>query len=591
MASSRNPPGGFSVNELDSIVEQENYPNAGIHPLRHSVSNPPPVLPSSHTSMGRFVSKKRKGTKQTLPPVVARENVEKRIEELERLAAASSAQQKSAQAVVSYTSAPSNMSGSEVEFLARQIGSAESLSQFSLGATSVQGGYDGVDDLASIHSMQRSQSMSQAYPMSDTSLTINEALRNKLLEAEKQLASLSKQLRKKDAEIDKKDAKLQSVMKDLQQARLDAQQITEKLQAQHQMQLLQLREAHSQEKAKLLQQQQHQPTNAAEPSEPSGVHGQSPPRGGGVVEGNRKLLEQLDALRAELRKAHNSALDERRALQAELDRALQAAESRHQSELLQLRSAASLLEDKALQLRDELRASQAETQSARRQAQESERFRAKALEDAQRLQADLRNMQQSVQASFRLDAAHSQGSGSAQPTSAGDVETHVKLVEAKAEAKVKQMAHKLDFLKSQLETEKKALEALQAEYAQTQRALLNAQSEHDAQLQEKEAAFRRRLEDKEREVAERYERRMAELTTLQREVRELRQTAQAAQQDSAAQREREEQLSAQNDQLSVALLAARSEAEQLRAQLANLAQEHQAAIQSGAGGKGVGQEA
>eukprot|EP01031_Cornospumella_fuschlensis_P040649 gene40649-49560_t len=316
MASSRNPSGGFSINELDSIVEQENYPNAGIHPLRHSVSNPPPVLPSSHTSKGRFVSKKRKGTKQTLPPVVARENVEKRIEELERLAAASSAQQKSTQAVVSYTAAPSNMSGSEAEFLARQIGSAESLSQFSLGATSVQGGYDGVDDLATIHSMQRSQSMSQAYPMSDTSLTINEALRNKLLEAEKQLASLSKQLRKKDAEIDKKDTKLQSVMKDLQQARLEAQQIAEKLQAQHNMQLLQLREAHSQEKAKLLQQQQHQQANAAEPSEPSGVHGHSPPRGGGVLEGNRKLLEQLDALRAELRKAHSGALDERRALQA-----------------------------------------------------------------------------------------------------------------------------------------------------------------------------------------------------------------------------------------------------------------------------------
>jgi hypothetical protein len=75
-----------------------------------------------------------------------------------------------------------------------------------------------------------------------------------------------------------------------------------------------------------------------------------------------------------------------------------------------------------------------------------EQQRDAAVDAQEKLRADLKNMQQSMAASYRLEASQGIGVGV-------DADTAIRLAQAKFEAKDRQQTNKIEFLKSQLTAE------------------------------------------------------------------------------------------------------------------------------------------
>jgi chromosome segregation ATPase len=94
--------------------------------------------------------------------------------------------------------------------------------------------------------------------------------------------------------------------------------------------------------------------------------------------------------------------------------------------------------------------------------QQLERTRDDALEGQKKLRADLKSAQQSVTSTFRLEGTTNIG---ALTSASGtvDPETAMRLNEAKSEAKLRQMANKMEFLKAQLASEQASAEELRGQ--------------------------------------------------------------------------------------------------------------------------------
>lgn len=144
--------------------------------------------------------------------------------------------------------------------------------------------------------------------------------------------------------------------------------------------MVHLREAHARDKAALL---------SAPPDH-------SPVR---PLEGNRRLVEQLDTLRAEQRKAQQAFSDERRAQQVDFAAQLQATERKYKTELLEAKSAMAMLEDKLLQVQEDLSTAVAGIAQQKARSEQIDLLRQRAVDEQARLKADLKNMQQSAQVS------------------------------------------------------------------------------------------------------------------------------------------------------------------------------------------------
>ena len=79
-------------------------------------------------------------------------------------------------------------------------------------------------------------------------------------------------------------------------------------------------------------------------------------------------------------------------------------------------------------------------------SKQAEQLHQEALAEQGRLRGELKAMQSSATASYRLESASNQSIGV-------DADTAIRLNDAKNEAKVRQLTHKVDFLKSQLSAE------------------------------------------------------------------------------------------------------------------------------------------
>lgn len=176
------------------------------------------------------------------------------------------------------------------------------------------------------------------------------------------------------------------------------------------------------------------------------------------------------------------------------------------------------------------------------------------------------------QVSYRLDSASTRTLPS---KSSQDMESAMKLTEAKSEAKVKQMANKLDFLKNQLDTEKKALEEVKQAYQIAQQELAGMRDEANGRIRELQQMHAKELQDVEDKVTMNYERRMLELTTLQKQMLSMSSAVQAAEQERLAWKQKEESLQATTSRAQVQAMACKTEVDQLKAQLAGLLQEQQ----------------
>mmetsp|Transcript_3817 Transcript_3817/g.8615 ORF Transcript_3817/g.8615 Transcript_3817/m.8615 type:complete len:1340 (-) Transcript_3817:18-4037(-) len=194
-----------------------------------------------------------------------------------------------------------------------------------------------------------------------------------------------------------------------------------------------------------------------------------------------------------------------------------------------------------------------------------------ALDMQNRLRADLKNMQQSVQASYRLEASQGIGAGG----TSVDPETAIRLSEAKNEAKTRQLMNKLEFLKAQLDTEKKSADDARQTSQTMQHKLDETREDHRMRMLQGEDDLKHAVELAEQRIDEQYQDRMVELTTLQMRVNSIQGMLGEAQENEMLSRQREDASKGVASRASSHQAALKVELEQLREQVRVMREERE----------------
>eukprot|EP01034_Spumella_vulgaris_P024755 gene24755-31132_t len=461
-----------------------------------------------------------------------------------------------------------NMSGSEADFLVRQINTAD-VSQLSLFSN-----LDGFEPVAAKMAPTAnndsfySSTVNKANNNNSTSDVMTNAFAERIASLERQLASVQASADKKELEIEKRDIRLKKIAIELESHRREAQNDLKRLQGEHEVEILRIREQHSREKAALTNVSNVPTVNASsDNSSPTLNHsGQV-----GETIGNIKLFEQLEALRLEQRRLQDSFADERRSIQIDCSNKLLLQERKLKSEIMELRSAATHLEDRIATGREELSAAMGTIHQLKSVNAQMDLAKREAVEQQSKLRADIKNMQQSVQASYRLETSQQllQSSG----TAAADPESAMRLNDAKNEAKSRQLTNKIEFLKSQLDAEKKNNDDLRVGMDSTKQKLDEIRDEFKFRMQEAERNKQTAVDEAEQRVELMYEERMRDFTTLQSRVMSLQGQLQDVSAEHVLSKQLEEkQKTATMKQIAITT-ALKTEIEQQRALIAQLRDE------------------
>lgn len=344
--------------------------------------------------------------------------------------------------------------------------------------------------------------------------------------------------------------------------------------------MLRLKEIHSKEKSALMLGGPIKPdsTEGSPQKTPLGRPGQSAAGGGSSHEANSKLIEQVEALRQENRRLQDVSADERRSLLIENSNKMLAQERSLKAEILELRSAHAAFEDRITQASEELSAATAKIHALQNMNQQLEISKKSAVDTQARLRADLKNMQQSVQASYRLETSQGIGAGGGV-----DADTAIRLSEAKNDAKLRQLTNKLDFLKAQLDAEKKSADDARSASQMMQLKLDEMREDVKMRTLKAESDQKLAVEIAEQQLEALYSERMKELTTLQMKMHNLQGMLSDAQEQEILARQREEgarSVAAKNSSQQAAL---RTELEQLRSQVQIMREEKEQELLKEAG--------
>ena len=388
---------------------------------------------------------------------------------------------------------------------------------------------------------------------------VSGALRSRVAQLEKQLQQMQTASERKDGEIDRLADRLKKATHDLDHARKWGQGELQRVKDEHEMDVIRLREQHAKQMAAI-----------AMAPEPSAAWIGAPGAGisptkqsSDAFQANRQLLEQLEILRSEQRTQLMRFSDERRALQAEASSRLLAQERQLKADVSDLRGQVTSLEDRVTHYSEEASAAKSRAESLAVQCRQLEQARLDAVEQQGKLRADLKNMQQSVNASYRLESQQGMTVGV-------DADTQIRLNEAKSDARSRQLVNKVDFLKAQLAAEQANAEEMREALSQNQRKMDELRDDFRAKIKEVEAMKHYAVEEAEKRVEATYESRMAELTTLQSKMMMMQGQLQDAFQDGALLKQREEHAKGAAARANAHQSILRAEIEQLKVQLSEV---------------------
>ena len=455
--------------------------------------------------------------------------------------------------------AASVVSNSESDFMARaaQMGDPVAL--------------DAMDSLLSNNSLE-------GFPVTDkvTHDKLSGALKQRVQQLEKQLLQHQTAAERKDNEIDRLAERLKRATHDLDHARKWGQGEIQRIKDEHEMDVIRLREQHAKQMAAIAM--APEPSSAAWVGGPGA--GSSPSKqSSDAFQANRQLLEQLEVLRSEQRTQLMRFSDERRALQAEASSKLLAQERQLKSDVSDLRSQVTALEDRVTHYSDEASAAKSKAESLQVMCRQLEQARLDAVEQQGKLRADLKNMQQSVNASYRLESQQGMTVGV-------DADTQIRLNEAKSDARSRQLVNKVDFLKAQLAAEQASADEMREAAAQNQRKIDDMREDFRSKIKEVEAMKHYAVEEAEKRVEATYESRMAELTTLQSKMMMMQGQLQDAFQDGALLKQREEQAKSSAARANSQQSILRAEIEQLKVQLSEVKLELEDSLAAGSSKQG-----
>ena len=319
------------------------------------------------------------------------------------------------------------ISGSEANFMLRQAESGD-ISQLSI---------TGHEDAFAAENVGYAVAASSALAEK-----VNEKMKDRIAALEKQVKALSGTVDRRDQELEKAREREVKILSGLETVRKDSMRELHALRERYETDILTLKESHSREMALLIipsatdsEQSPNKRTGSSSKSSSSKKFGNID---GTATEGNMHLLRQLEELRQEVRKTHDASENEKRVLKAEATAKLASQEKQLKSEIAVLKSEIAALEDRYSSIKDDLQDSRAQQEAMSRTCQQLERSRQDALDSQNKLRADLSNMQQTVNATYRLESSQGLGVGV-------DADTAIRLNEAKFEARERQLQNKVKF--------------------------------------------------------------------------------------------------------------------------------------------------
>lgn len=462
--------------------------------------------------------------------------------ELERVAAASSVQggtPYSFRSMESFSKNPSHnvLSGSEEEFMLRQAGLGD-ISQFSA-----------LESVNSVGTFGAGQVTKSTFDQEAV-----KKLKEHIASQDRKIQLLETSVDERDRELEKADRKYQDLNKKFVDFRAEAFDERDGLKLEYETKILELKESHAKHMASFARHDQ-----TAHPRDGN----ESSPQRGQESGGTAALIQQLEILRAENKAIADKNNADRKSMQTEFSLKLLMSEKAHNESSQKYKGTISKLEDKVVRLNDEIESLTNKCDSLTERNHQLDAARIDAMNGQQKLRADLKSMQSSVANSYRLESSQSIGIGV-------DADTAIKLSEAKAEAKVRQLTNQVEFLKSQLAAELASVEEMRAVCDSAKEKAEFMKSDFRERMAEAERQRIADVEAAEVRTEQRYEIRMNELSSLQAKFASIQSQMQEAFQDSEAAKQREEMAKNSSAKAQAQVQMMRTEIEQLRRQVNEL---------------------
>jgi len=377
---------------------------------------------------------------------------------------------------------------------------------------------------------------------------VESALKGRVVQLEKEVTQLKTQIERRDNQIDDLDDKLRRANADIANSRRALALETKRMREAHEEEFIRMREQHASQMA------------AATSNTNITSSAAMPQAAAPAIEGNRQLMDKLEQSRGELRRQQMRFADERQLIHTEASGKMLAQERQFKEELTDLKKRLAAAEDGQHSVSQEARGAQQRVASLEQLCRTLEIAKSDAVDGQNKLRADLKNMQASVKASYRLESAQSLTVGV-------DADTQIRLNEAKSEASKRQLSNKVDFLKAQLAAEQASGEELRQTVEGHRAKIDEMRDEFRARAQEIERNKAAAIEDAERRIEAQYEGRMSELTTLQAKMQLMQGQLQDAFSDGSLLKQREEAAKAAAAKAQSAQSILRAEIDLLRHQV------------------------
>lgn len=403
---------------------------------------------------------------------------------------------------------------------------------------------------------------------------IVDTLKERIAHLENTVTNLTNQVSEKDAQLDNSEAvrkKLNLDMSDLKKGHYKA---LGAMREEHEVALLQVQEDHGKKMAELITNVRENPVAsdrfASSPSRspskfgrgsspnPNGANGLTIQADTGAS--NKKIFEQVELLQREYKRLQDSIAEERRMLKVDYSTKITALEKGSKAEVDSLKAQITILEDKLLVKDEEFSAVLSKLESQTSLCKTLDQNRLDAVEECARVKSDLKNVQQTVAASYKLEASQGLGVGV-------DAETAIKLNDAKSEAKLRQQANKVDFLKAQLAAEQSTNEDIRRQMDNSRVKLEELKEEFRLRMQEGEQSKRVAVEEAELRAEVHYEDRMCELTSLQSKLGLMQNQLQDSQHEQNMVRQKEEASKSATAKAHAQISVLKAEIEMLRGQI------------------------
>ena len=465
--------------------------------------------------------------------------------------------------------APLSITTVEATFMLRQgslndISASNSQQNFTLSSTSNKNRSPGEQS-----QIERAPNLLPGYE------ALSEATKDCVAALERQVATLTAAITRKESEQERTEMKLRRTQSDLEACKRTLSTEKSEMMSKQEHLVQQLKKQHIKEMVGITSSLS---LSASTPhSYSQSISGIISSDGGGISESHKQLLLQLDSMKMERRKMEESYSDDLRALHSESSGKLQSQERLFKAEISDLRWHKSSLEDRLSQLSEDFTIIHSKAEGFAQQIRSLEISRDNAAEHESKLELDYKILQQSISSSFGLDIGTPGSSTQLTPYARNgkngmdnpleNIESTLRLDEARSDAKVRQLTNKLDFLKSQLLSEQSSTEDFKLAVLREKSKIEELKAEFRIKMQEADQIKDNAVESAEKDVEILYMERMQELTSLQTKIMTLQGQLQVAYQDAAEAKQREETAKIATSKATVQQISLRAEIENLRGQL------------------------